>query len=208
MGDWLSANQVAPPTPASGYNILYPSSVDKLWHAFNDTGNNGALLPSMGMFSAADFTGTNVNTAQPIFDTSLDVITVVGSTTYLMEGAFHIHTTGTTSHTLGLLFGGTATLTSIGYWADATNVATEILGAVSRIHSAVATVIVVSSALASATHHSIHLKGIVRINAAGTFIPQYQWSAAPGVAGVTLANGYFMMKPIGINTMTILGPVA
>lgn len=155
--------------------------------------------------TSGDFTGTNVNTAQPVFDTTEDVITLPGSTSYLLEMSAHIHTTGTTSHTLGLLFAGSATLTSIGYQATVSNAATEVLGAMNSIWSAVATVTVVSAALASATHHSIWLSGIVRINGTGTFIPQYQWSAAPGVAGVTLKNSWLRLTPIGSDTVKAVG---
>jgi hypothetical protein len=39
----------------------------------------------------------------------------------------------------------------------------------------------------------------VRVNAAGTFIPQFTFSAAPGV-GNTLANTYFKLRKCGSNT--------
>jgi hypothetical protein len=168
-----------------------------------------ALAPSVYFTSTtADFTGTNVNTAQPIFNTTEDVITLPSLTSFFLEASLHIETVGTTSHTLGLLFEGTATLTSIGYRGYATNAATEVLGTVSGIESAVATITVVSAALASATHHSIWLHGIVRINAGGTFIPKYQWSAAPGTAGKTLKNSWLRLTKIGSNTVAAVGPWA
>ena len=49
------------------------------------------------------------------------------------------------------------------------------------------------------------LDGIVRISVAGTFIPQYQWSAAPGVAGVTLRDSYFMLMPVGAQSVAAVG---
>lgn len=206
----LIQNEVGTPaTPASGKTTRWSSNDATPLDMFMD--DSGAVRLSKTIFittASADFTGTNVNTAQPIFNTTEDVITLPSSTSYLMEASIHIHTTGTTSHTLGILFGGTATLTSIGYQVTATNAATEVLGAGSTIWATVATIIVVSAALASATHHSITLTGIVRINAGGTFIPQYQWSAAPGVAGVTLKESYFKLTPIGSNTMKAIGPWA
>ncbi len=154
----------------------------------------------------ADFTGTNVTTAQPVFNTTEDVIALPASTSYMFEGIYHIHTTGTASHTFGILFGGTATLTSIDYAASVTNVATEVLGAEQTLWATAATVQVLTAATATATHHTVRLKGIVRINAAGTFIPQYQWgTTAPGVAGVTLRNSYFKLIPLGLNTQAAFG---
>lgn len=207
MGAVKLQTQVAP-TGTSGYVSVYADSTSGLLSTIDSSSRAAPLMPFLGMFSSSNFTGTNVNTAQPIFDTTLDTITVIGSTAYIIDAHFHIETTGTTSHTLSLLFGGTATFTSIGYGAWVTNAATEVLGTPSTIWSSVATATAVSSALASATHHTVIMKGIMRINAAGTVIPQYQWSAAPGVAGVTLANSYFMLHPIGINTRTLVGPVA
>lgn len=169
--------------------------------------NKGGIgvYPTLLTSTTADFTGTNVSTAQPVFNTTGDTLTVAANTTYIMEGQYHIHTTGTTSHTFGILFGGTATLTSIGYQAQTTNAATEVLGALNSIWSSVATITVLTAATATATHHSVMIKGIVRTNASGTFIPQYQWSAAPGVAGVTLRNSYFKLTPIGADTLAQVG---
>lgn len=207
MSDITLAEVATPSTPSSGKVIHWASNdATPLAKVMDDSGAVRLVKTIFLTTASADFTGTNVNTAQPIFNTTEDLITLPSLTSYLIEGSIHIHTTGTTSHTLGLLFGGTATLTSIGYQVTATNAATEVLGAGATIWATAATIIVVSAALASATHHSITLTGIVRINAGGTFIPQYQWSAAPGVAGVTLKESYFKLTPVGSNTMTAIGP--
>lgn len=156
--------------------------------------------------TTADFTGANSTAAQPMFNTTEDVITLPSTTSYLLEISAHIHTTGTANHTFGILFGGTATLTSIGYQATVTNAATEVLGGSQTFWSTSAAVQVLTAATATATHHSLVVTGIVRINAGGTFIPQYQWgTTAPGTAGVTLANSYFKLTPIGSNTVLAVG---
>lgn len=202
------SQSVAPSTPAAGKSTLYFDSVTKQLYSIDDSGNVWAHLPTWITSTTANFTGTNVNTAQPVFNTTEDVITLPGTTSFHMQGCWHIETTGTNSHTIAIGFGGTATLTSIGYSCDATNAATEVLGAGSRIWIATATATVVSAALASATHHTILIDGVVRTNAGGTFIPQYTWSAAPGVAGTTLANSYLMLTPFGLNTRAAIGPWA
>lgn len=201
---------IAPLTFTSGTNLTaaVAGAIEYDGKAFYSTPNtsNRAVNAAFHFTStSADFTGTNVNTAQPIFNTTEDVITLPASTSYLMEASLHIETTGTTSHQLGLLFAGTATLTSIAYQATVTNAATEVLGTPQTLWAAVATVTNFSPATATATHHSIWLTGLVRVNGAGTFIPQYQWSAAPGVAGVVLRNSWLKLTPIGDNTIKAVG---
>jgi hypothetical protein len=69
------------------------------------------------VLSADDTGGTNVNTAQPWFPSSGGV-TVAASTTYRFEGMLYTtRSAGTTSHTTGVQFGGTCTLTDIGFFA-------------------------------------------------------------------------------------------
>jgi hypothetical protein len=205
-GNFELVTMAEPATPASGRLALYADSTSELLTAKDD---NGIVYPQMGFygtFLAADHTGTNVNTAQPVFSAAQDVFTLpIG--VYRMQGVYHIHTTGTTSHQLGLLFAGTATKT-MAYSASATNAATEVLGALSTLWISVATVTNVTPATATATHHTVLIDGIVRVSAAGTFIPQYQWSAAPGVAGVTLTGSYLMLNPIGPSGRVVVGPVA
>jgi hypothetical protein len=203
----LVFNQTAvTPTQPSVTKALLWLTQDSILSLEEENGQYGVVPNMQYTVANADFTGTNVNTAQAVFPGAQDSFNLITGNAFMFEGNYHIHTTGTTSHLLNILFGGTATYT-IGYSAWATNAATEVLGAVSAIWANVATAIGVSAALASATHHSVLLKGIVRCTGSGTFIPQYQWSAAPGVAGVTLANSYFWMFPIGPDTAQTFGKV-
>jgi hypothetical protein len=185
-----------------GFKVDYQPDVNG-----RDFVDNGGITRSEQITTCtADFTGTNVTTAQPIFAATEDALTVNAATTYRMDACFHIHTVGTASHTFGILFGGTATLTDIGYLAEATNAATEVLGAAQILWCTAATVQILTPATATATHHTVRISGIVRINAAGTFIPQYQWgTTAPGTAGVTLKDSYFALYPIGTNTTKAVG---
>lgn len=202
---------IAPINITSGTNLTTAAAGameydGKVIYSTPNASNRGVSPSVHYMALTADFTGTNVNTAQKIFNGSTNgAITLPGATSYEMEMVAHIHTTGTTSHTIGISFGGTATLTSIGYQVTVTNAATEVLGSSQTLWVTVATNTVLTTATATATHHSIMVKGVVRVNAGGTFIPQYQWSAAPGVAGVTLANSYIKLTPIGSNTVASVG---
>lgn len=155
---------------------------------------------------SSNYTASNVATAQKVFNaTTSGAITLAASTTYEFEGLYNISTSGTTSHQLGILFGGTATLTGIAYTATSTNGTTAAASAPSVTFAAVATVTNVTAAVAAATNNTVFLKGTVRVNAAGTFIPQFQYSAAPGVAPVVAANSYIRFIPVGSSTVASLG---
>lgn len=145
---------------------------------------------------------TNNTSAQPWFP-SAGAATVSGTTTYLMEGLL-LQGNGVTSHTVGLSFGGTATLTSVAYaaWAVAA-VANTTATASNSTYVAQATNTVVTAAITAATT-AIAIQGLIRINAAGTLIPQFQFSAAPGAGNVN-ANTYFQLVPLGSNTVVSQG---
>ncbi len=181
-------------------------------HDHLDTDDGGVLTPgAFGLLSiqqTANYTGANNNSAQKVFNESTNgAANVAASTTYFMEGFYYISTVGATSHTLSILFGGTATLTSMDYSVVGPVNAPTTDAAVTtfEFHKTDATALVVSNAAATATHHKLWLRGVVRINGAGTFIPQYQWSAAPGTAGVTGRNSFLRLTPIGTNTVGTVG---
>ncbi len=188
-----------------------------LWE-FDTNGNTPTFSPvasnrgvvNVTHFTAltADFTGTNVNTAQPVFNaTTNGTITLPASTSYYMEAQYVItRAAGITSHTLSILFGGTATFTSIMYVCDSTSSTGDVITADSKIYATVATATVVTAASIVATENIIiQLKGIVRINGAGTLIPQIKYDVAPGGAPTFLANSFIRLTPIGINTVSNVG---
>lgn len=155
---------------------------------------------------ADDTGGQNVATAQPWFPTAGGV-TVEAATTYFFEGQLYTtRAAGATSHTTGVLFAGTATLTNIDYWGEAKTGDTNALAAGNGFWSLAATSLVVKAASTSATENSIiQVRGVVRINAAGTFIPQFIYSVAPGGAPTIKRGSYFRMWPIGSNTVKTQG---
>lgn len=172
------------------------------------TGRKGGVIPAVQMtVLTGDRAGSNVNTAQAIFDSAADTITLEASTTYEFEAEISIsRAAGTTSHTTGVLFGGTATLTSIGYMAQVTNPTGNALANVQQIWGSAATLLTLTAANTSATENlNILLKGRIRCNAAGTLIPQFQYSAAPGGAPTIRANSSFKIWPTGSNTLASAG---
>jgi len=122
---------------------------------------------------------------------------------------FRLTCAGAVSATLALLFGGTATITSIGLMSIGGLANTDLTATVHTSHWVDAltahTIANASGALAKFEHFIVD--GIVRINAGGTLIPQYQWNAAPGAVPITKANSYVELRPIGAGTVTSQGEV-
>lgn len=160
----------------------------------NPTGYGDELMRAID----ADQTGTNGTGAQNWFPT-LGAVAVEAGVAYQMWGLLNLtRTAGTTSHTTSQLFAGTASVTSILWQAIVNSTDTEANGNANKTTARVATATVIKAASTSATEaFSIALRGIVRINAAGTFIPQFQYSAAPGGAPSIRANSFFKMIKLG-----------
>ncbi|RVD44656.1 hypothetical protein EN742_01700 [Mesorhizobium sp. M4A.F.Ca.ET.020.02.1.1] len=157
---------------------------------------------------SADRAGADVATAQNVFAATEDTITLLAGTTYEFEAQYMIsRAAGTTSHTFATLFGGTATFTSIDYLAEIVNPTGNVLANQQSLHATAATATVLTAANTSATEYiSVKLKGEMRVNAAGTVIPQFQYSAAPGGAPTIKRNSFFNIKPVGAGAMVKNGP--
>jgi hypothetical protein len=178
----------------------------------------GALQESFGLSPiiktlTANVAYTNNTSAQPWFSSG-GAVSLEASTSYEFEGHLLVGTTGaTTTNTVGLSFGGTATLTSIAYRADAhhgtanTTQPTSSLSNATAVEQAANTVVTGLSGTASGLKTSIWVRGIIRVNAAGTVIPQFQFSANRG-AGNVFANTFFKLRKIGSNTVVNQGPWA
>jgi hypothetical protein len=163
-------------------------------------GTQRGVVPGAQFFRLnADLVGANVNTAQSVFGVG---VTLSASTVYQFEAVYAISkTAGTTSHTVGLGFGGTATVNNIAYDVNyhgdtaafsSTNqsIASSFLQTVSNS--------TITGASTSATRFWVFtLTGNLSVNAGGTFIPQYTCSAAPGGAYTTVISSYFLIYPIG-----------
>lgn len=159
--------------------------------------------PTIFKVLTADENGQNVNTVQPWFPTS-GAVTLEASTSYFFEGLLMM-TNGTTTHTTSTSFGGTATLTSIAYRTILASIAANSANS-SSFHSWItqASAVVLNTTSAAAAKF-IYVNGIVRINGAGTLIPQFTFSAAPGSAPAIKANSYFKLWKIGTNTVATRG---
>ena len=143
-------------------------------------------------------TGTNGLAAQNWFPT-LGAAQVEAGVVYDFYGLLNLtRSAGVTSHTTSLLFAGTATLTYI-LWRASCNTGDTLANAAQN-HAAgrSAAAVVVKAASTSATEEiSLLVQGSVKINAAGTFIPQFQYSAAPGGAPTIQPGSFFQLTKKG-----------
>jgi len=180
-------------TLAAGESLTYVEGVG--WFV-NGAAPSGPVLYKALL--ADDTGGANTAAAQPWFPTAGGV-TVQAGTNYNFEGLLML-VTGATTHTTGTLFGGTATITSIDYYATIrSNANLTITTAISSIRVSVATVIVLN-ATSTAVETVIQVDGAVKINAAGTFIPQFQFSAGPGTPITARRGSYFEMRAMQSDT--------
>jgi hypothetical protein len=183
-------------SPAAAGQIEYSSPI------FTGTpiGTQRGIVPTQQYYRLnADLAGTNVSTAQSLFGVG---VTLSASTVYEFEIVGVLtKTAGTTAHTIGFGFGGTATinnvLTEIRTWASST-ASTPSNNA--NIYEGYATSVSSTASTPSFSSATIFLtfviKGTVSVNAGGTFIPQYTLSAAPGGAYSTAAGSYIRINPL------------
>jgi hypothetical protein len=166
-------------------------------------GTQRGVVPGQQFFRLeSNLAGANVNTAQSVFGVG---VTLSASTAYAFEAMYILSkTAGSTTHTVGLGFGGTATVNNILYQASGSpNLLTlpNYDGTYLEIAVSNSTANNLSTSTAGGTTvaqtRSFMIRGTVSVNAGGTFIPQYTLSAAPGGAYSTVAGSFFSIYPIG-----------
>jgi len=194
---------VAPLDFTAGTNLTtaLPGAIEydgKVFYGTPQSTQRGVIPGAQFFRLNSDLAGANATGVQSIFGVG---VTLSASTVYVFEMLFILaKTAGTTSHTMDLSFGGTATLNNINWWATYvnTNAALPTGTTGNTAASNTASAVTVMGAVTSATSTFLmSLKGSVSINAGGTFIPRYALSAAPGGAYSTTANSYIMIYPIG-----------
>ena len=167
---------------------------------FTPQGTQRGLMPA-GQFYRLNTAnvGANVNTAQSIFGVSA---TLSASTVYAFEGfVMYIKAAGTTGHTVGLGFGGTATVNNAAFGgissasgASSNPINTNVFCGFTQ---SLANTAFTTSLTSSGVWHSVRFWGTVSVNAGGTFIPQYTLSAAPGGAYTVQIGSYINIYPVG-----------
>lgn len=172
------------------------------------TDNQRGLIPAtMYRVQTASRTLSDNTSVQDVFD-SPAAITLAGTTTYEFQAVYYItRAAGGVSRTWSVLFDIGGSLTPpITYMAETTSTASNILGPVSRIRGAAATATVVTAASTATNENvTIHLRGIIKTNAAGTLKPQVQCSAIAGGAATVLTNSYIRFTPLGTSSVASIG---
>lgn len=169
---------------------------------FTPLSTQRGVIPGMQYYRLnSTLAGSNVNTAQSMLGVG---VTLSSSTVYAFQAFYLIvKTAGATSHTIGLGFGGTATVNNLSYsgisnWTATTSNPLGARASPWTFYSDTLANTTASNALAAAgTYYHIWFSGTVSVNAGGTFIPQYTLSAAPGGAYTTQIGSNFLIYPIG-----------
>ena len=159
--------------------------------------------------------GLTQNTSpQAVFDNPASgAITLTASTTYHMEGIYVLTNSASPSaaHSISILFGLGGSLTSINYVADVTTSSGSPSAggtAVSRSHGTTATALQITPAGTTTNTETVtvHIRGLVRTNSAGTFTPQIQYNTnAPGGSSVITTNSWFRLVSLGDSSMISVG---
>ena len=157
---------------------------------------------------SSSFALQNVTTAQEVFSTPLDTISLQAATTYMVEGQYILQT-GTTTHTTSMSFVSSPVVTApafvyrtIGWAQSSANATTNTQQ--SNFFEAIAGGIVTNTSTLART--VITFSGILRITDTGTLVPKITFSAAPGAAAnFTLVGSYIKFYPIGANTIDSVG---
>lgn len=197
-----SATASSKPKLTSGTVLTTPEAgaleyTNPVFYMTPDTdGGRGVNEVSHLCYVNSDVTGTAGTGSQPIFAAANDRITLKASTTYLFELFLDV-TNGTTTCTKALHFsGGTATFTAIRYWHMGQFVAINTAGTTQssgHIDTAASTVVLATGT----TAWWVSARGSFTINASGTFLPQFAFSANPTGTVLIKRGTYMKITPIG-----------
>jgi len=170
---------------------------------FTPQGLERGVVPGMQYYRLnSGLLGANAPGAQSTFGVG---VTLSSSTVYYFESyAVISKTAGTTPHTISFGYGGTATVNNAlvynVYFGSSSGfpiVLTAGTSPVIQTNNSTAIIAGTGSISSTAFADTANIRGTVSINTGGTFIPQYQLSAAPGGAYTTQTGSYFLIYPIG-----------
>jgi len=209
---------VAPLDFAIGTNLTTPAAGaceydGKVFYATPIASNRAVSVIEHFVARTGTKTMTSNTSLQAIFDNTTGTggltsgaLTVGASTSYFFEMSINVNTMSATSGNFGfsIVGAGTATFTSAAWHAfglDSTNQQTAAAAGTSWQSTAGATGNIITAAVG--TSASAIVKGIFRINGAGTIIPSIQLTTAN--AAVIGVNTWFKCYPVGTNTVISVG---
>jgi hypothetical protein len=199
-----AANGIVMSTMTLGAPITGEMEYDGGELYFTPLGTQRGLIPSAQYYRLENAqVGTNASGAQNILGVG---VTLSSNTVYHFEYFYTlVKTAGTTLHNLDYIFGGTASINNILWYAHYTNsgvaVTSPPFGTVAHAIGVTNTATTGPSGTQSINTAGITFSnkgfGTVSVGAGGTFIPRYTLSAAPGGAYTTVVGSYFLIYPIG-----------
>jgi hypothetical protein len=179
----------------TGYAFGYPSAGAK------------GIMPAYQYFRLnSNLAGGNDTTTRAIFGVGC---TLVANTVYEFEIAVNFRkSAGTVTHAFRLAFGGTMGVTNILYnvWAGTIQTTLNSVDTTAPTASVdTVNITTVTDNVGTATVASVQLlvKGTISVSTAGTFIPQYALTAAPGAAYSTITGSYVKVTPLGASGANI-----
>jgi hypothetical protein len=201
MGGTSTASSISTTTLTVGGTVAGTFAVGQLICGTGVTA--GTYITALGTGTGGAGTYT-VSASQTVASTAINSgksVSVSASTVYEFEALILMSkAAGTTSHTVNIGFGGSATINNIYYEVVSTINATSFatLTAPTTAVIATATNTAVTGAITSAAEYvTLIVKGNISVNAAGYLIPLYALSAAPGGGYTTNLGSYFNIYPIG-----------
>ena len=170
------------------------------------------VVPTIQVICPSSATAlTSGTAAQNVFSpVGFDTITVQASTTYMFDGLYIIKTTGGVTHTISMSFAlsGGASITNCSWTTISYPAGTPLPVAAERTQDGNFFAAVGGGAVNatnSSTHNIVKFEGIMRVNAAGSVVPQITFSAAPTGTNTLEIGSYLKFYPIGSNTINSVG---
>ena len=170
------------------------------------------VVPTIQVICPSSATAlTSGTAAQNVFSpVGFDTITVQASTTYMFDGLYIIKTTGGVTHTISMSFAlsGGASITNCSWTTISYPAGTPLPVAAVRTQDGNFFAAVGGGAVNatnSSTHNIVKFEGIMRVNAAGSVVPQITFSAAPTGTNTLEIGSYLKFYPIGSNTINSVG---
>ncbi len=152
---------------------------------------------------ASSHTLTTATTAQPLLNATTNGTVAIAPGLWNFECEFDITGLSSSTHTVSFGLAGTATVSSVKYLAESNTGAAGTVAVWQNVlvTSASATAL---NATATTTTFQAMLRGVIRVSAGGTLIPQLTNNV--GIAAVVSANSWFRLWPVsGTSTAATAG---
>lgn len=184
-----------------GQEFIYVNDGDSLqWIELSAFVDQNLVDDNIYYVLGSDDAGSDLNTVQSIFGVAVNL---AANTVYEFEASFALKKTGGTNpHSLGLGFSGSIGVNHILYHVTHTSSALNSSSTPTSIMINTVSNTTVSSNT-NVDNHNVFMKGMISVGSAGSFVPQYRLSDAPGAAFSTLAGSYFKMEPVGSSNTNI-----